>query len=111
MADELQVRRIASYQPASEEMLREGLAFGDAFRRFMSATPEQHEQWMREAAERRAAERAATQRAPLSLDALLDKLGWSQEYAEHVVQPYCTCGDGSDGWDYCQHARDEGLIP
>lgn len=35
--------------------------------------------------------------------------GFTREYAEHLVQPYCYCEDGMDGWDYCQHARDEGL--
>lgn len=40
---------------------------------------------------------------------LVEKLGWSDAYAEHFVQPYCTCDDTDDGWDYCAHAVDEGV--
>jgi formiminotetrahydrofolate cyclodeaminase len=108
---EIQVHKHAAMIPMSREAIEEARQDAEAFYRYMNATDAEREQWAREAAERRAAERAATQRVPLSLDALLDKLGWSLEYAEHVVQPYCTCGDSSDGWDYCRHARDEGLMP
>lgn len=55
--------------------------------------------------------RAESPRAELTLDAVLEKLGWSREYAEHFVQPYCTCHDTYDGWIYCEHARDEGVHP
>lgn len=64
----------------------------------------------KEAARRsRANIRAASARTELTLDAVLEKLGWSREYAEHFVQPYCTCDDTYDGWMYCEHARDEGV--
>lgn len=61
--------------------------------------------------EGRAELRAETPRVELTLDAVIDKLGWSREYAEHFVQPYCTCDDTYDGWIYCEHARDEGVHP
>jgi hypothetical protein len=77
----------------------------------MNATDEERAEWQREAAERRATERAAADQVPLTMDRLLDKLGFTDEYAEHLVQPYCYCSDGNDGWDACQHARDEGLWP
>lgn len=63
--------------------------------------------WQTEKRLRRAEERDAAEHVPLGLQAVLDKLGWSVEYAGHFVQPYCTCGVVSDGWDYCQHAYDE----
>jgi hypothetical protein len=62
-------------------------------------------------AERRAAERAAATPVPLTVDALLDKLRWSREYAEHVVQPYCDCWESYHGWEMCTHADDLGVRP
>lgn len=55
--------------------------------------------------------RAGAARTELTLDAVLEKLGWSREYAKHFVQSYCTCDDTYDGWIYCEHARDEGVHP
>lgn len=87
--------------------------------RWMNATPEERAQWAAEGRQReaevqagRAAEREAAPRVPLTLDALLarvDDWGWSREYVEHLVQPYCGCEDGRDGWEYCSHARDLGF--
>lgn len=73
----------------------------------------------------RSDERAAAPRVPLTLDALIDAIGkrvddgcgWDllkrQQYAEHLVQPWCVCeperGDGSEGWELCPHAKDEGF--
>lgn len=89
-----------------------------ALDRALNATPEQRAAWAREgeqreaaAARERAEERAAVVPVPLTVDALLAKMGWSQEYAEHLVQPYCRCGNDIDGWSYCEHARDLGLAP
>ncbi len=86
--------------------------------RLLNATPEQRAEWRRrsefreaEVARQRATERAEADVVPLTVDALLAKMGWSREYAEHLVQPYCECGDDIDGWSYCQHARDLGLAP
>jgi hypothetical protein len=106
-----EIQRHAAYIPMSDEAYEDARQTRVAFDRFMSATPEQRDQWAREAAERRAAERAASAPTLLSLDALLDKLGWTQEYATHLVQPYCQCYDGMDGWEYCEHARDDGVVP
>lgn len=50
--------------------------------------------------------RAAVARTELTLDAVLEKLGWSREYAEHFVQPYCICGYTRDGWEHCNHSID-----
>lgn len=106
---------------ASPELLVAAKVLSDLPRRLdraLNATPEERAAWAREAdrreaeaAQLRAEERATTASAPLTLDALLVKMGWSREYAEHLVQPYCTCGDDIDGWSYCEHARDLGLAP
>lgn len=75
----------------------------------------------------RSAERASAERVPLTLNALIDAIGkrvddgagWDllkrQQYAEHLVQSWCSCEayrgcrDGDGGWGLCQHARDEGF--
>jgi hypothetical protein len=98
--------------PISDELLAEVRETQAALHRWMTATPEERAEWAEQQRQARAAERAATaDRAPLTIDALVGKLGWSQAYAEHFVQPYCECFDGMDGWEYCQHARDEGVTP
>ena len=107
-APPLAVSKTAHFLPMSAEAVREAQEDAEAWRTYWNATPQQREQWAREAAERREFDRASTPLTPLSLDALLTKLGWSREYAHHLVQSYCTCSDGYDGWDYCQHAQDLG---
>lgn len=94
----------------TSEQLADARETQAAWHQWMTATPEQRAQWAAEQQQKRADERAAAERRPLTLDTLLDKLGFSREYAEHLVQPYCYCGDSADGWDYCAHARDEGLV-
>lgn len=86
--------------------------------RALNATPEERAQMRRAAADREARElwtrieqRNAAEAVPLTLDALLAKMGWERAYAEHLVQPYCGCGEDIDGWSYCDHARDLGLAP
>ena len=86
--------------------------------RALTATPQQRAEWEREAAQRRvqlaqqrADVRATTATTPLTLESLTARMGWSREYAEHLVQPYCGCEDDIDGWSYCEHARDLGLAP
>jgi hypothetical protein len=106
---DLNVERYSAYIPVSAEQLVDAQATRAAWDRWLSATPEERARWADDAEKLRAAERATTERTALTLDALLDKLGFSREYAEHLVQPYCYCGDGMDCWDYCAHARDEGL--
>jgi hypothetical protein len=77
--------------------------------------------------EARALERSTASRAELTLDALIDAIGkrvdpdatgWDgakrRRYAEHLVQPWCTCEPesndmGDPPWDLCAHARDEGF--
>lgn len=95
--------------PVSEELHAEGEATRQVLAQWMNATPEERAAWAAEAVVARAAERAAAVPVPLTLGALLDKLGFDRVYAEHLVQPYCECRDGRDGWDYCQHAQDLGL--
>lgn len=106
-----EVRTYGMVVPVSSEQLADAVDLSRAFTAYMNATPEQREQWAREETERRRAERESAVPVPLTLDALLAKLGWSREYAEHVVQPYCTCGDDIDGWTRCEHARDLGVDP
>ena len=75
----------------------------------------------------RSDERATAPRVPLTLDALIDAIGkrvddgagWDllkrQQYAEHLVQSWCTCEvdkgwrDDTGGWELCPHAKDEGF--
>lgn len=104
------VSRIQMSLPISDEQFADTRETAAAVHEWMNATPEQRAQWAAEAKQRRAEQRAAAAPVALTLDALIGKLGWSREYAEHVVQPYCECWDGMDGWEYCQYARDEGLV-
>jgi hypothetical protein len=95
-------------------LLAEPDALSAAIRRAMSATPQERAQARREYDRRNAEERAAAEYVPLTLESLVLRLedwGWSREYVEHLVQPYCKCEDGRDGWEFCQHARDLGLTP
>lgn len=107
----MHVEKISYPVLVSEEVLADAESMRRAYEAWEQATPAEREQQRQDAATRRAAERAAAPPAALTVDALLDKLGWTREYAQHVVQPYCTCSDGYDGWDRCQHARDEEVGP
>jgi hypothetical protein len=71
-------------------------------------TPEERAARIAKRKAERGAQRDAATRVELTLEALLDKLGFTREYAEHLVQPYCDCECGHDGWDYCPHANDLG---
>lgn len=106
-----EVRTYETVVPVSAELLADAPDLSQAITDWMNATPEQRARWEKEENDRRAATRAAATPVPLTLDALLDKLGWSREYAEHVVQSYCGCEDTRDGWDRCEHARDLGVEP
>lgn len=106
---EIEVRKVAASVPVTDEVLADAVEHRAAYDWWMTASPDERARWAREASDRRASERAAVPRVELTMAALLDKIGWSREYAEHVVQPYCSCWDGMDGWEYCQHARDEDL--
>ena len=107
----MEVQKHHAHLLVSDEALADMAGMADAFARFMRASPEERAAWAREAAEQRAAERAAAVPVPLNLGALLQRMGWSREYAEHLVQPYCDCGPDGDGWNVCSHAGDLGLTP
>lgn len=107
-----------AYSRADDTDLGRRLAEG--LDRAINATPQERAQRAVEFA-RRAAEysqelanqRAAATPIPLTLETLLARMelwGWSHEYVEHLVQPYCECEDGRDGWEHCEHARDLGLV-
>lgn len=115
----MEAKKYGVVVPVSENSLSESADFGrvlaESFGRLLNATPQQRAQWAAEfevrQAERkelRARERAETETVPLTLDALTAKLGYERGYAEHLVQPYCTCEETFDGWSYCDHARDLG---
>jgi acyl-CoA reductase-like NAD-dependent aldehyde dehydrogenase len=106
---DLHITKVAAVVPISQEALDDAIDIADHLKRWTDATPEQRDEWNRQAVQQRAAERAATTAVPLTLDGLLDKLGFTHEYAQHLVQPYCECADGYDGWETCQHAYDLGL--
>ena len=108
MADD-DIRAVTKYAatiPFSREIIAEAEEWHRAIDEWASLTSEQQEQRQREVAERRAAERAASVPVALTLDDLIRRLGWPRTFAEHVVQPYCECYDGSDGWVWCAHADD-----
>lgn len=107
---EINVRKVAAFVPMSDEMVADAAEIRDGLHWLFNATPEEIEARQAELSQARAAERATYERRPLDLARVLDGLGWSMEYAEHFVQPYCTCSDSYDGWDYCAHARDEGFV-
>jgi hypothetical protein len=107
----MRIEKHSQIVPMSDEQILDALDLQAAWLRMRNATPEQREQWAREAKERAAAERAAAPHVDLTLAGLIEKLGWTWAYAEHFMQPYCDCSDSRDGWDYCQHARDEGVVP
>lgn len=112
MSEPTSVVKHSAPMMVSAEVLADALDMQAAILRWFDATPEQWDQWRREAVESRAFERAAAPVQPVDLAALLDRLGWSQEYAHHFVQPYCTCGPHvDDGWYRCPHAEDVGLHP
>lgn len=108
---EINVRKLAMHLPMSDEMVADAAEIKDGLHWLFNATPEEIAARQTERQQARAAERAASQRAPLDLARLLDQLNWTAEYAEHFVQEYCTCSDTYAGWDYCQHAEDEGVVP
>jgi hypothetical protein len=80
----------------------------DAFERWKRDVPAREAARKEAAARGRAAERSSAEPVALTLDALLIKLSFSRDYAEHLMQPYCDCDHGWDGWDFCAHARDLG---
>lgn len=79
--------------------------------RLQRMTPQERAAAAERRRQERAAERAAAVRVELTLEALVEALGWPLEYLRHVVQRYCGCRDGLDGWETCQHADDEGVAP
>jgi len=85
----------------------------------MINSDEDYWRWMREYPARaaqqaeiqaaaRVGERAGAQQVELTLDSLLAKLGWTRRYAEHAVQPYCSCWHD---WSGCVHADDQEITP
>lgn len=72
-----------------------------ARQRWQAMTPAQRAAEIQARKDQRAAERAASPTVSLELDNLLDKLGWSRDYAKHLLQSYCTC-DPFDGHT-CEH--------
>jgi hypothetical protein len=100
---------VSEHESVSDEDLRARQLFEEAWQRHITEAPERRAERVAQAKLERAEVRRTTERAPLTLDAVIDKLGWSREYAEHFVQPYCECHDGWDGWVWCAHSSDVGL--
>ena len=75
----------------------------------MRATPTERATYRQHAAQLRAVERQrCDERAP-TVEALGEKFSWSPAMVWHLVQPYCQCEIGHDGWQWCRHAADEGV--
>jgi hypothetical protein len=105
------IRKIAYTQPISQELLDDAYTIQGEIVAWMRLSPDEKVARLIDAMRVREQERAAAKHVDLTLSALLDKLGFSREYAEHLVQPYCHCGDSNDGWWSCQHAQDLRLVP
>lgn len=99
------------FMQVSDAALRENEALRAWLDRWMRATPEERAEWAERARHERAAERRGAVVLPVTVERLLDKMGWSMAYAEHLMRPYCTCGpNGTDGeWEWCAHAVDLGI--
>ncbi len=98
----------------SPELLADANGMSAAVRRLMSEpppTPEEAAAWREQAARERAAARAAARPVRPTLARVVERMGWSWAYLDHLVQPYCTCGaHGPDGeWETCEHAYDLGV--
>jgi len=102
----MQVERFASTVIIPEELRVDSTVF---VRQWFGASADVRQAWYLAAAQNRTVERDTAPKVTLTLDSLLDKLGFGRDYAEHLVQPYCTCGDSADGWSTCAHVRDLGL--
>lgn len=75
-------------------------------------TPEQAEERHRLEYRARLAEREGHEWArPPTVAKLVERMGWTWAYVDHLVQPYCTCGPRGDGgaWVVCAHATDLGV--
>lgn len=108
-ADE--VRTLASQITVSGELLAHSFGLGEAIAKWWGMSPEERLAVQERGREQRQTEREQVEPQPLTMDALLDNLGWSRAYATHVVQDYCECHDSGDGWVTCQHAEDLGIEP
>jgi hypothetical protein len=101
--------------PISAELLADSAGMSAAIHEALTApppTPEEAAARRERAARERAEDRERAVRLPLTLGLLMERMGFSTAYAEHLVQPYCTCGPGGmddGGWIECEHARDLGL--
>lgn len=63
-------------------------------------------------AEQHRVEEAARRAQPgpkLTLEALLERLDWTPEYAQHYLHPACWCTPTSDDPDLCSWARELGF--
>lgn len=111
----MDVQKYGIVVPVSEAIFRDRVDIDAMMKRWAESTPEQRSQWEREATEKRQAYREAHRIELHDSDSVLAGISrhfdWPLEYVRHLAQPYCECGpeqyDG--GWDFCQHARDEGF--
>ncbi len=103
------VQQIAHVVTVSQQTLADTAAFRQAWMAWDAMSPAERQAALDEAAAARAHEREQTPRVDLTVIALADALGLTPEQARHLVQSYCTCDVGPDGWERCQHWRDEGL--
>jgi hypothetical protein len=96
--------------PVSRKLIEDyGIDLTRAMEENARMTPAEREARIRRMAEERKELREHSPRIPLDVAALEDKMGWKRGFVEHLMQPYCTCGVGYDGWDHCEHATDLGL--
>lgn len=105
----MEIRKYGNVYPiTAERLLVDSSEIEAALVRAARMTPEEREENRRRYAAERAIEREARS-VPFHPDLVEDRMGWPRGYLAHLAQPYCDCGDTSDGWEYCEHARDLGL--
>ncbi len=106
LVPEFMVHTIAAYQPISRALWDEQQEY-QARREAWAALPPEEKARQSAAArlafEARLVEERDVPRVALTLESLMESRGWSIKEATHLVQTYCDCGDGSDGWEHCQH--------
>jgi hypothetical protein len=106
----VEIKKIDVLWPVSQEVLDDAADVKAAYRQWMNATPGERQAMLQASKDRRRAERQGATPAVLTMGRILDRFNVSRAFAQHLVQPYCTC-EFNDGWELCSHAYDLGLRP
>jgi hypothetical protein len=106
-----EVEKYGTAIPVSDKTLRDWEQdLANAASYDFQTPPAERAEYAARAAQLRAAERKRAETVEPTAAALGEKFRWSPEAVRHLVQPYCRCDIGHDGWEWCRHAYDEGLV-